>query len=178
MRPSSRRVRSMTVKYCWDWASCQSATMRMAAVTAAGLMAGEISLASGPGSSGSEPNWRELSRAIPARRRASVLGGATGVSVRPGVAGGCCASDVRENDANIETLAARASTPNFCRPDIDLPRLDEEIRIHGIVRASGKRMISEAESLKHQGKANRIEHREGEDVETVSVGRRLRVFAV
>jgi hypothetical protein len=89
-------------------------------------MAGERSLASGPGESGSEPKWRALSRAMPARRAASVLGGATGVSAWAGAAGGAdgaaggvagCWANVDE--LKMQTLAAKASTPNFCRSDMN-----------------------------------------------------------
>ena len=90
IRPSMLRARSTTVKYCCDPASSESATLRIAALTASGVIAGDRSLASGPPSSGEEPNPRELSFAIPARRIASVLGGATGVSVN--CDGNCCAA--------------------------------------------------------------------------------------
>jgi hypothetical protein len=51
---------------------------------------------------------------------ASVLGGATGVSERPGVVGGAagCWADVDE--LNMQTLAAMASIPKFPRSDMNL----------------------------------------------------------
>ena len=84
----------------------------MAAATGEGLIAGERLVASGPGSSGEEPNMRALSLAMPARRAASVLGGATGVSAGPagGVAtGGEAGYWAGASVAKREMLAAMAS---------------------------------------------------------------------
>src|SRR5438067_6462238 len=140
MRPSQRwyGAGSTLVKYGPSVVSSQAPTLRMAASTALVVMAGERSVASGPGSSGDEPNIRMLSRSMPLVRISSVLGGATGVSVSweeaAGAGAGVCetACCVAPN-VHMDTAMARA--PKLLRTDIpdDLVSFEcgRKCRMHG-----------------------------------------------